>query len=203
MTGPARRRIAVGLAAFAAISTVAGALALTAFDDTPGEAFASPSRWPASTRLKSVANRPALLVFVHPLCSCTDATIAGLARLEAAAPDITFVVYRPEKNPEPELRSLIARAAAVPGARFVWDEGGVEAKLFGARTSGYVVLYGSEGKLLFHGGVTGSRGHEGDNFGLSALRQALQAPEASSGLASRASKVFGCSLVASRPKGKT
>jgi hypothetical protein len=199
----ARRRLAVALAVFSAIGTVAGGIALTVFDDTPGVAFAAPARWPASTGLRRVPNRATLLVFAHPSCSCTDATIAGLARLERSATDIAFVVFRPMKNAEAGMKSLVARAAGLQGARFVWDEAGVEAKRFGAQTSGYVVLYGSDGKLLFHGGITGSRGHEGDNFGLSALRQSVETPEASGGSVSRTSQVFGCALVASRPKGKT
>jgi hypothetical protein len=49
------------------------------------------------------------------------------------------------------------------------DEDGFEAKRFGAKTSGQVVLYAPKGALLFSGGITVSRGHQGSNPGLESL----------------------------------
>jgi hypothetical protein len=75
----------------------------------------------------------------------------------------------------------------------IWDDGAVEARIFAARTSGYVLLYSPAAKLLFQGGITGSRGHEGDNYGLSRLAGLLiaPAPESPNPVISR---VFGCEL---------
>src|SRR5439155_986024 len=50
------------------------------------------------------------------------------------------------------------------------DEAGREAQLFHAETSGDTVLYDAKGNLLFHGGMTISRGHSGDNPGRSLLQ---------------------------------
>ncbi|MDP9115261.1 MAG: RedB protein, partial [Acidobacteriota bacterium] len=75
-----------------------------------------------------------------------------------------------------------------------WDDGGAEAKRFGATTSGSVLLYSSKGELLFAGGVTASRGHVGENFGLSRLQAALQTGHPDDLL----SPIFGCGLTSSK-----
>ena len=49
------------------------------------------------------------------------------------------------------------------------DISGDEARRFGAATSGEALLYSPSGKLLFHGGITPSRGHEGGSVGRDAL----------------------------------
>lgn len=56
-------------------------------------------------------------------------------------------------------------AALIPGVRVALDDEGLEADLFSAETSGVTLLYDSAGNLLFQGGITRSRGHEGDNDG--------------------------------------
>ena len=181
---------------FAAISVAVGALIMVSFDGTAGSAGSTPPHWPASSKIRRTTNRPDLLVFVHPFCSCTAATIAELAKVsvrrtrDVIPPAITLLVYRPERNTNWRAQSIRAKARDLPSARIVWDNGGREGRLFGARTSGYTLLYSAAGDLLFHGGVTGSRGHEGDNFGLDQLVTALD-----SGRPARAfSFVFGCAL---------
>jgi hypothetical protein len=54
------------------------------------------------------------------------------------------------------------------------------------------MLYGSEGNLLFSGGITAARGHEGDNAGRSAIISCLTKSEAER----NQTPVFGCSLFA-------
>jgi hypothetical protein len=72
----------------------------------------------------------------------------------------------------------------------VWDEGGAEARRFGATTSGHAVLYSPDGRLLFRGGLTGARGHAGDNANLDALAAVLDgAPSPHINV-----PVFGCPL---------
>lgn len=177
--------VAVALLTFSTVVTLVGMGALILYNGTPGAASSPPLVWPAATKLERTGNEPTLLVFAHPFCRCTDATITGLSRLRslrpgsgAAVPAVTFVVLGGENDPAWNRTDLTDKAAAVPNSRFVWDDGGQEAKRFGARTSGLVVLYSARGKLLFAGGVTGSRGHEGDNLGLSALKSALESTAA-------------------------
>jgi hypothetical protein len=60
-------------------------------------------------------------------------------------------------------------------------------------TSGQTVLYDNEGALLFSGGITGARGHAGDNAGRTSLVELLNR-----GAAGRSrTSVFGCPLFAS------
>ncbi len=45
----------------------------------------------------------------------------------------------------------------------------MEAGRFGVKGSGHVLLYQPSGRLVFSGGITPSRGHEGDNPGRAAV----------------------------------
>ncbi|MBV9470625.1 MAG: hypothetical protein JOZ57_15405 [Abitibacteriaceae bacterium] len=81
-------------------------------------------------------------------------------------------------------------AAAIPGVTVMCDEDNQEAQRFHAETSGQTMLFDNAGHLLFSGGITGSRGHFGDNVGLSNIESLL-----TSGKAERnKTLVFGCSL---------
>jgi len=81
-------------------------------------------------------------------------------------------------------------AAQIPGVRVVKDAGAIEARMFNAATSGQTVLYNTQGQLLFSGGITGSRGHFGDNAGQSAIIAIVnaQVPKLTE------TAVFGCAL---------
>ncbi len=61
------------------------------------------------------------------------------------------------------------QAAAIPGVQMLLDPDGLLAHRFGAATSGQVLLYSADGRLLFQGGITAARGHEGDNNGSVAI----------------------------------
>jgi len=82
-------------------------------------------------------------------------------------------------------------AADIPGVKLSVDENAVEAKLFQSETSGQIALYSAQGKLLFSGGITGSRGHSGDNDGRTAIQSLLAGDKA----ARMKTPVFGCPLV--------
>jgi hypothetical protein len=89
-----------------------------------------------------------------------------------------------------ETTDLWNSAARIPGVTVHADERGQEAARLGAKTSGQVVLYGKDARLLFAGGITAARGHRGDNAGLDRIVSLL-----TRGRAERAaSAVFGCSL---------
>ena len=91
---------------------------------------------------------------------------------------------------------LVDRLATLPGLSMVVDPGGAAAAGLGMSTSGHVVLYDRDGRLAFTGGVTPSRGEEGDCLALDALIDALapgDKPAAAQSGAVSAS-VFGCPL---------
>ncbi len=136
----------------------------------------------------------------HPKCSCTRASLKELAKVSEGLghPVTTYVLFlRPEGVADDWSHSdLWSLAEAIPGVHVLEDRGGAEAEIFGAQTSGQVILYSPTGDLLFRGGITGSRGHEGDNLGESSLVSILRngvAPEAQS-------SVFGCRLQAANAR---
>ncbi len=97
-----------------------------------------------------------------------------------------------------EKTDLWQSAAEIPGVNVVKDSEGIEARLFNAATSGQTVLYDTRGQLLFSGGVTGSRGHFGDNAGQGAIISIVNAemPEQTE------TSVFGCPLFNPPPECK-
>ena len=189
-----RIAITLGVTGLSIVSTLLGIRALLAFNHTAAAVHSAPAKWPSLSTIKRDVDRPKLLVFVHPLCPCTRATLDALEKVPALhSPGTPFpaitVLFSATKTSQTEVTALWKGAQELPGARVLWDYG-QEAQRFGALTSGYVLLYNSAGELLFHGGVTGSRGHAGDNYGLEELLSSLESGRP----APRPSQVFGCAL---------
>jgi hypothetical protein len=78
--------------------------------------------------------------------------------------------------------------------QLIIDKDDLESQRFGARTSGQTLLFDSQGKCLFSGGITAARGEVGANAGVDALRQCI----ADGQTALNKTPVFGCSLESSR-----
>jgi hypothetical protein len=187
-----------GLAACWLGLAASGFALLERHNTAPGELATVPGLWPVSTALpRADGGRWTLLLFAHPKCPCTRATVGEaeivLARhAERVRACVVFV--RPEGVPEGWERSgLFERASKIPGTAVRVDEGGREAARFGALTSGTVLLYDPEGRLRFEGGITASRGHSGDNAGRAAVEALLETRGLAEGATSRAA-VFGCPL---------
>ena len=181
------------LVAWAAV--VAGGFAILGrYKSTPADQDRPPERWPARSRIPLAADRPTLLVFAHPHCPCTQATVSELARLLASHPGrvstYLVAVEPPGVGEDWGSTGLTERASAVPGVTPWRDQGGREAVLFRAQASGLVVLYDSGGRRRFSGGITASRGHEGDSFGRRRLLAVLDGRPADRD----DSPVFGCGL---------
>jgi hypothetical protein len=170
----------------------AGLSTLWSYEHVPGPSADAPARWPQSSRLPRPDGRPVLILALHPQCPCSRATVAELARLVAhtAAPfDIEALVVASPGFDEALIHSTLWKeAAAIPGVHVVRDTGG-EAHGFGARVSGQVLAYDGAGRLQFNGGITGSRGHEGDNPGRAAVEAMLAGRRHPV-----SSYVFGCLL---------
>lgn len=171
-----------------------GFVTLALYETAPGDPGAAPATWPSTSALPAPTERPALVVLAHPQCPCTRATIAELERLMRRVHGRTaaYVLFlQPEERDAAWVESdLWRRAAAIPGVRAVRDPGGHEARHFGAATSGHAVLYDADGRLRFSGGLTASRGHEGDNEGRAALTRLLTHDTA----VREATPVYGCPL---------
>jgi hypothetical protein len=164
------------------------------YKSTPGPAGAAPSRWPVESSIARATDAPTLLMFAHPWCPCTRASIGELAVVLSKANGRVkaHVLFdRPSSESDDWTNTdLWRQATAIPGVTAHVDADGAEAKRFGAETSGHVVLYDAGGALLFAGGITNARGHAGDSEGRRAVLSLL-----ASGKANRsAAPTFGCSL---------
>jgi hypothetical protein len=105
-----------------------------------------------------------------------------------------IVIYKPSTMASGwEQTDLWNTAATIAGAHVISDLDGVEAGRFHAATSGQTVLYDAEGKLQFSGGITGARGHEGDNAGETAIEELVNAVNSEC----RQTPVFGCPIMPS------
>jgi hypothetical protein len=181
--------------------TMAGFYLLLRFDGTPAQQHYAPSLWPESAGIAFPAGKPALLVFLHPMCPCSRATLdelnGVLSRVpKTALPEIHLLFVRSIRNPDWNGGDLWERASGIPNAIRQWDEGGRIAVRFAARTSGATLLYGVKKDLLFQGGITGSRGHEGDNLGAERLLAALETGRRAANL----TQLFGCALAIDHPQ---
>lgn len=176
-----------------ALGVTAALVLLTHYKATPGEQAAAPEAWPQQTALVREGSRAELLLFAHPRCACTRATVTELAKLLPKLDGrarVRVLFAEPEGTaPGFSAGELFERAKAIPGVQVLVDRDGVEAKRFGASASGQVLLYGPDGALLFRGGITAARGHEGDNPGSERIAALLD------GLAPLpTAPVFGCEL---------
>jgi hypothetical protein len=113
-----------------------------------------------------------------------------MARLAGRA-EARVVIVRPAGDDADQgVAALERRVLRIPAAAPALDAEGRESTAFGAATSGSTFLYGSDGRLLFAGGITASRGQQGPSFG-----QERVFALATGGHADRVdSPVFGCSL---------
>jgi hypothetical protein len=175
-----------------------GARELLRYANTPGRLAAPPQHWPNGSSLHPPAG-PIVLVFAHPQCPCSRATIDELAIVMARARGkATAVVFfiAPGSQPLEWVHSDLWRdAQAIPGVDPVEDAEGREARRFGVSTSGQTLLYDGGHNLQFNGGITASRGHSGGNYGRDAVITILEF-----GTAQRhTTPVFGCSLFGEEP----
>jgi len=174
-----------------------GLAVLWQYDNAPGEAANAPASWPSHSHLTPAADTPTLVMLAHPQCTCSRASLGELEELLARS-DVhpkTYVVFlKPATFGEGwEQTDLWRTAKRLRDVSVVRDDDGVEARAFGAATSGQTLLYHQNGHLQFSGGITGSRAHEGDNAG----RQSLLALLNGGGSARTGTDVYGCPLFAS------
>ncbi len=172
-----------------------GLHALMVYKGTPGVSGRTPETWPKNKLIALPADKPLLLMFAHPRCPCTKASLGELEILAAQAKnkfEAVVLFFEPEADSEAWTKTASVKIAeSIPGVRVLFDKEGGVAKRFAAETSGQTVVYNSDGKLLFSGGITGSRGHMGDNQGFDLVLKLLDDGAFSP---PRTTKVFGCGL---------
>ncbi len=175
------------------LTMAAGLTLLIDYKSTAGAAAPAPMQWPVESTIAR-GDKATLIMFLHPHCACSRASVAEMGRLLQRIGDrvsLRVVMVRPPGAPAGfEQGGLRESALALPNAVVVDDDQSVEAARFGAVTSGTCVLYDRTGKLAFHGGITALRGHEGNSFGQERIVSLLTMGSADRG----DSPVFGCEL---------
>lgn len=150
--------------------------------------------WPVESPLARGTTTPTIVLLAHPQCSCTRATLAelaeALARVEVKPKTYVLFLKPYEFDNEWAMSDLWRTAEALPNVTVVRDDDGLEARRFGAETSGQTMLYDEGGTLVFSGGITGARSHQGDNDGRRALVALLNHKDPPRSW----TNVFGCSL---------
>lgn len=170
-------------------------VALT-YQATPGAPPAAPSSWPEGLPVALDPERATLVLALHPHCPCSRATLQELDRLLTRWSDAlrihAFVYADPALGTDWHQTDLWRRAASMPGVSMHEDPLGESVRRLGAKVSGTVFLYSSAGELLFEGGITPGRGHEGTSPGSRAIAAILACatPEA------RSAPAYGCEFSA-------
>lgn len=151
-----------------------GIVYLSRYETAPGAKPDSPPRkFPTVSRIEPEKTRATLIFFAHPKCPCSRASISELARLMPEVEGrlaVYIILSKPARSPvDWENTDLRSKAEMIPGVKLIVDENEIETDLFRVRTSGTGLLYDQDGDLRFQGGITRSRGMEGDSVGRSAI----------------------------------
>jgi hypothetical protein len=169
-----------------------GFVLLARYDQTPGASRPLEASL-VGTGLQPEPGKALLVAVLHPKCACSRATMAELAKILSHAQgkcSATALFYRPAGEAIEWVQSDLWKTAKQLGCETRLDEDGKIAERLGVFTSGHILVFDAQGTLRFSGGITASRGHEGDNLGEEAVLAILRGehPE-------RAQQpVFGCGV---------
>jgi hypothetical protein len=150
------------------VTLITGSVVLTRYETTPGADTPAPAQWPSGVSIRRDLNLPTLVMFLHPYCPCSRASIGELALIMARCQGrvVGVVVIAVARGLDDPKKGGLERAAElIPGITVLRDRDGVAARRFHAATSGHTVLYDKDGSVLFAGGITSARAHSGDNTG--------------------------------------
>jgi len=190
--GKAPRALVIALGLVWGVLVTGGALALTANAGRGSVAERAPASWVDNPYATRATDRATVLVFIHPHCPCSRATLRELERdLAAGAPAAVHVFFVQPRGADSgfEKGPLWDQASAIKGVKLHVDAGGVFAAQLGATLSGHVLVFDAAGERTFAGGITPARAHEGE----SGARQAFIASLASDSRQATTT-TFGCLL---------
>ena len=168
---------------------------LWSYSASSGRSCEPSASWPDASPVEPLAGKKNLVLLLHPRCPCSFSTVNELARIrarsgESLAVHALFFLPEGESKRWAETR-LWESVATIPGVNARIDRGGREAIRFGGFTSGAAILYDENNRLVYHGGLTGARSHEGDNPGSLAVLAELGFGNHHAATA----PVFGCDLL--------
>ncbi|QEG20794.1 hypothetical protein [Mariniblastus fucicola] len=145
--------------------SLAGFAVLVDYSSRPGPVAPTPRQFPAQAFPDREKGTPTIVVAYHPKCPCTFATVRCLERLRTefrCKPNLIAYAYRPESAPDSWIESSsTAILRKFEGTVIDPDAEASVSRQFGARVSGHVFVYDGNDKLVFSGGITPGRGHEG------------------------------------------
>jgi hypothetical protein len=182
----------VGLSLLWAAAVFAGTFMLVRHEFSAGPSGTGARHWPVGCSLTRQAGFPTLVISLHPLCPCSQASVEELSRLiakEHGRVQVFALFVLPETPAEAwQSAPLWKQVERIPGVHVLPDPSGRLSRVFGAATSGEVLLYDERGELRFQGGLTASRGHSGSSRGSAALQDLISGRRA----ALHTTPVFGC-----------
>lgn len=175
-----------------------GHLVLFEYELTPSPLANTKRIFPHLSGVQLAHGRQNLVLFLHPACPCSVATVDEFHELmrEGEKDSVGTVIFYmpPEMEGEWSVAPIIQSVKRIRNVSVEYDTDGSLAQTFGVTTSGHVLIYDGRGVLQFTGGITGSRGHSGDNHYLELAKQCILARKAKY----TTTPVFGCSLRAIR-----
>lgn len=173
-----------------------GFVVLLSYQTTEGEYLTAPQSWPAASTLQRCKTGNTVLLFLHPKCPCSIATLNKLEHLLSHHREaLAYAIFVKPQGTDSSWQKtgLTEQAKKITNLIMIDDSNQAEMSSFKAATSGLVLNYDSQGNLNFAGGITPGRGHEGDSQGADLLDQVLSS-KISPKLAVLHSNVYGCPL---------
>lgn len=182
---------------FVWVIAVAGSLVwLARYETSPSAAGTAVELWPHNPQIEIDRSVPTLLMFVHPKCPCTRASVGELSQLMTHCQGMVsayVVLVEPPGVAAGWSNTDLGRSAGqIPGVQIIADKDAKLARAFHAETSGETFLYDTCCQIRFHGGITVSRGHRGENVGRWSIVGILTDDKHTDRLVE--TSVFGCPL---------
>ncbi len=169
-------------------------VAMAIYSHRGGLQASAPDHWPPNSKVNRSNNLPNFLLFIHPLCPCSKASVGELEKLmpylENKAKVSVIFFHSEDLNSKFSSGSLFRKVASIPHVEIFQDSDGAELKRFSVETSGQALFYNLHGLLAFRGGITPERGHMGDNEGSLAIRKLVSGSHVNTWMTS----VFGCPI---------
>lgn len=173
-----------------------GFVVLLTFQTQEGESLQAPQSWPEASKLQRSKTGNTAILFLHPKCPCSTASLHKFEQLLSHHSDTrayVLFIYPEGTDSSWQNTRLTQQAQKITNLIMVKDHSDNEMLLFKAATSGLVLTYDYGGDLTFAGGITPGRGHEGDSQGSDELDEILSNRDGRK-LAVSHSNVYGCPL---------
>lgn len=119
---------------------------------SPNAFHPTPAAWPVVTNLPRAEAKPTVLMFVRADDATGTAKIAELGKIVSDARTAPFVAIVQVGTEVPT--ALWDAAGRIPRTARLLDKAGVEARRFGAVSTGQVVVYAADGTLRYTGAPT-------------------------------------------------